>query len=343
MLDRFSFMSFLQDASTLVQRITAPPEANGAASLRRTLHTLKGNASAMGLAVVAELCHAMETELVEKGSMAPSTVAALHSRWSAIREHVETFVRARGPRVIEVPETEYTALIARLSSTDRDSELLQQILSWQLEPAHMVLSRLGEQAKSLALRLGRGPIDVEVSCGNVRLDMRHWAPFFSELVHVVRNAVDHGLESPEERRALGKPSKGKLTLAACVEAGELTFEVGDDGRGIDWAAIVEGAKERGLPHSTQAELLDALCEDGLTTRRVATDISGRGIGMSAFRRRLDALSGALEVRSSKGAGTSWLMHFHWPVEGRIAELSVRPSKPGGSASARCPPSEQNLG
>jgi len=154
----------------------------------------------------------------------------------------------------------------------------------------------------------------------VRLDMQHWSPFFAELVHVVRNAVDHGLEPPGERVALGKPTRGSLVLKASVEREQLTFEISDDGRGIDWDAIVERAKSKGLPHSSQAELLDALCADGITTCANPSEISGRGVGMAALRQRLDALAGRLEVRSATGVGTSWFMRFRWPVR-RLLEAA----------------------
>ena len=163
-----------------------------------------------------------------------------------------------------------------------------------------------------------------VSAEDVRLDPQYWAPFFAELVHLVRNAVDHGLEPPTERVSLGKPENGTLALRARIELDELTFEVSDDGRGIDWATILERAQERGLPHSTQAELIDALCADGVTTRDVASDVSGRGVGMASFRQRLDALSGRIDVQSAKGIGTSWFMRFRWPV-GDVASAELRRS------------------
>jgi two-component system chemotaxis sensor kinase CheA len=321
MADRNGLMRFLQEATAMVQFVTSPSAAVDLVGLKRTLHTLKGNASVMGFNVVAQLCHALEAELAETG-MNPRTLAQLRARWTAITNHITSFMDLKRSRVIEVPEEEYTALISRLSTSDRHSELLKQLLSWQLEPASTPLSRLAEQAKSLARRLGRGEIEVDVSGDEVRLDMQHWSPFFSELVHLVRNAVDHGLEPPSERLALGKPAGGTLVLRASVEREQLTFEVSDDGRGIDWAAIVERAQLQGLPHSSQAELLDALCADGVTTCSNPSEISGRGVGMAALRQRLDDLSGRLEVSSAKGVGTSWFMRFRWPVRRLLSAVSA---------------------
>jgi HAMP domain-containing protein/HPt (histidine-containing phosphotransfer) domain-containing protein len=313
MEDRNGLTSFLQDGTTMVQQVASPSAALNLVDVKRTLHTLKGNAGMMGFNVVARLCHDLEAELAETGAMNPRTLAQLRTRWAAITNHITSFMGLRPTRVIEVPEEEYSALISRLSASDRHSELLKQLLSWQLEPASRPLSRLAEQAKSLARRFGRGEIEVDVSGDDVRLDMHQWSPFFSELVHLVRNAVDHGLEPPSERLALGKAASGSLVLKASVEREQLTFEVSDDGRGIDWPAIVERAKSKGLPHSSQAELLDALCADGITTAANPSEISGRGVGMAALRQRLDDLSGHLEVISAAGMGTSWFMRFRWPV------------------------------
>lgn len=314
MLDRSGFTNFLQEATTMVNQITSPSATADMPALKRTLHTLKGNAGVMGLTVVAQLCHTLETQLAEEATMTQRTLSELRSRWNAITTHVATFVGTSGQRMIEVPEAEYAALVSRLSTTDRQSEVLRQLLSWQQEPAHKPLLRLAEQGKSLARRLGKGDIELDVGGQDVRLDPQQWAPFFAELVHVVRNAVDHGLESTSERQALGKPAHGSLALKAKVEGDTLSFEITDDGRGIDWTCIAEKAQELGLPSATQADLLEALCADGVTTRGSASDVSGRGVGMASFRERVRSMQGRLEVRSAKGVGTSWFVRFRWPVK-----------------------------
>jgi two-component system, chemotaxis family, sensor kinase CheA len=313
MLDRSGFTNFLQEATTMVNQIVSPSATADVSALKRTLHTLKGNAGVMGLTVVAQLCHTLETQLAEEASMTQRTLAELRSRWTAITTHVATFVGATGERMIEVPETEYAALISRLSSSDRQSDVLRQLLSWQLEPAQKALLRLGEQGRALARRLGKGEIELDVDAQDVRLDPQQWAPFFGELVHVVRNAIDHGLEPSGERLSLGKPANGSLTLKARLEGEQLSFEITDDGRGIDWLGIADKAKALGLPHGNQAELLDALCAEGVTTRDSADDVSGRGVGMSSLSERVRGMQGRLEVRSAKGIGTSWFVRFRWPL------------------------------
>jgi HAMP domain-containing protein/HPt (histidine-containing phosphotransfer) domain-containing protein len=327
MLDRSGFTSFLREAGAMVEEITSRRAGADIASVKRTLHTLKGSSGMMGLTVVARLCHTLEDQIAEDGKMREETVSDLASRWAAIGDHVARFVGTGGQRVIEIPESEYTALVSRLSRNERQEDVLHQVLSWQLEPASRSLQRLADQAKALSRRLGKGELDVEVIGAGVRLDPDVWGLFFSELSHVVRNAVDHGFETVEERQAKGKTLRHTLLLRAEVVSDALTFEVTDDGRGIDWNKIKASAKARGLPHANQAQLLAALCSDGVTTRDGVTDISGRGVGMAAFRRRVEALRGRLEVRSSQGVGTSWFVRFPWPPADASQGSVASPSNP----------------
>jgi two-component system chemotaxis sensor kinase CheA len=256
---------------------------------------------------VAEQCHLVEEELITAGTSSDAALAELSRRWGRIHQQTAQFVPS-GERAVEVPAAEFSAALARLSKEPIPPELLAQIASWRLEPAAHPLQRLAEQARSLAQRLGKGDLEITVRAERVRLDGQKWRGLFNELVHVVRNAVDHGLETPEQRRAAGKPATGHLTLGAQVVAGGLIFEVSDDGAGVDWESIRERGQARGLPCATELELLDVLCQDGVTTRSQSTETSGRGIGMAAVRQCVEQLEGRIEVKSSK-QGTTWLFRF----------------------------------
>src|SRR5690606_27597258 len=129
------------------------------------------------------------------------------------------------------------------------------------------------------------------------------------LVHLVRNAVDHGLESPEERVALGKPPAGRLVLSARHEGNHVVIEVTDDGRGIDHEKIAAIALERGvltqeeLDMMTPAQRLQLIFRPGFSTAKEVTDVSGRGVGMDAVRTAMESLNGQVEVFSEPGKGT----------------------------------------
>ncbi|HEY3493486.1 MAG TPA: Hpt domain-containing protein [Polyangiaceae bacterium] len=326
MLDKSGFTNFLKEAGSMVDEIATHTNSGDFTSLKRTLHTLKGNSGMMGLAVVARLCHTLEDQIAEDGRMQENTLRELENRWRTVSDHVSRFTGSVGQHVIEIPESEYSSLVSRLSRNERQSDVLHQVLSWQLEPASRAFGRLADQAKALSRRLGKGEIDVEVIANNVRLDPHVWTPFFGELGHVIRNAVDHGFEPVEARRAQKKTLRHTLLFRSEISGGLLTFEVTDDGSGIDWTRIAEMAKSRGLPHATHADLLAALCTDGITTRDAVSDVSGRGVGMAAFRRRVEAMHGRIEVRSSPGAGTSWFVRFPWPVQNERAAIEPKTAR-----------------
>ncbi len=318
-LDRSGFEAFLHEASGMVALIGGWSGEDNA-TLRSALHTLKGNAAQMGLSVVARLCHALEDELATGDGM--KSQALLGERWRALTEHVSQLLGDRNRRTLEVSSKDYDALVALLTR-EGQSSALRELLGWQLEPVERPLTRLAEQAQVLAKRLGKGEIDVEVQAGPVRLDPEAYAPFFSDLVHVVRNAVDHGIERPEEREAAGKPRRGKMSFKAQARGSSLTIEISDDGRGIDWDVIAAQGMALGLPHRTPAERLAILCRQGVTTRSEVSETSGRGVGMAAFRQRIDALRGRLDVESTPGVGTKWLIVLPWSTDPTLQRTQTR--------------------
>jgi two-component system chemotaxis sensor kinase CheA len=149
---------------------------------------------------------------------------------------------------------------------------------------------------------------------------------FEPLLHLVRNAVDHGIESPEQRRAAGKPEQAHITLEATRAGDRLAIEVRDDGRGIDPAAIRAKARERNV---MAPEDIDALSDDqsiqlifsaGLSMASAVTDISGRGVGMDVVRNTVEQLGGRTTVTSTVGAGTS--VRLDLPVNVAMSQIMV---------------------
>lgn len=317
MHDRAGFASFLREAVPMVDDICTRRLEADPIQLKRVLHTLKGNAACQGLAVVAGICHDMESELGRAPQLSDTTLAKLSKRWATLLEQLESSARSPGESTMELARTDYAALVARLSSDPIDrSALLEQVLAWQLEPVERSFEPLAEYARDLARRLGKGDIDVAIEGNGVRILRDAWAPFFNGLVHVVRNAVDHGLEPPERRETTHKPRSGTLTLTAHCFANVLSFEVRDDGAGIDWQRVADAARQRQLPHDTPADLLNALCTDGISTRSDVTTTSGRGVGMAAVKQWVTERSGHIEVRTQPGAGTTWVIQFPWSASDR---------------------------
>jgi two-component system chemotaxis sensor kinase CheA len=319
MLDRNGFLAFSNEAASMV-KLVCSPNAVDSHGLRSTLHTLKGNAAQMGLRVVAHLCHKLEDELATGDGMKSQDLLA--ARWQALTEHVRQLIGDADRQTLEVSATDYATMVNTLSRAGQTAALAE-LLTWRLEPATRPLGRLAEQARVLAKRLGKGEVDVDVQAGSVRLDAEVYGPFFSDLVHIVRNAVDHGIESPEERTLRGKSPVGKMTFKVQTRENRVVFEISDDGRGIDWSVIAELGASLGLPSRTPAERLAILCRQGVTTRNDISETSGRGVGMSAIKQRIDAMRGRLEVDSSK-VGTKWTVVLPWsPPEATDQSLRRR--------------------
>jgi two-component system, chemotaxis family, sensor kinase CheA len=338
--DRSGLNGFLREAEPMVEAIAARRLDSDSVVLNRALHTLKGNAASMGLALVAGLCHKLESEVAESGAVSDATLAELSARWSAIKRHIHSFIGKAPETVIEVTEADYTALVAHLSEARGiPRELLHELLAWKLTPVERPLQRLAEYARALASRLDKGDIDVRVEPNGVRLDAERFKGFFSELVHVIRNAVDHGIESPAERQAGGKSGRATLTLKTQLQNDGLTFEVADDGPGIDWEALAVKASEQGMPHSTSAELLAVLCRDGITTCAAVTSSSGRGVGMAAFRHKVEAMHGRMEVESTRGGGARFIIHL--PCSTRdVAVTRQHPRSRIGSLQSLAPTAKE---
>jgi len=137
---------------------------------------------------------------------------------------------------------------------------------------------------------------------------------------MVRNALDHGIERPEQRRKAGKPPAGTISLRARHEAGNISIEVEDDGAGLDRARILDAAKTRGIavdPILTDHEVYQLVFESGLSTTAHVSNFSGRGVGMDVVRRNVQALRGSVSVSSRPGVGST--VHLHFPLTLAIIE------------------------
>jgi len=154
-----------------------------------------------------------------------------------------------------------------------------------------------------------------VDGGGVRLPARAWAGLWSDLVHVISNAIDHGLESPAVRQRAGKPAIATLKLSTRLADRRIVIEIEDDGAGIDWGAIRNAASRRGLPHETQEDLIRAMFAPDVSTRSEVTTVSGRGVGLAAVQSQMEALGGTTQVRSRPGQGACFTFMFPVPAIG----------------------------
>jgi two-component system chemotaxis sensor kinase CheA len=256
--------------------------------------------------------------------------ASIVDVWRRVETEVARFLPARDFDVRLSP-AEHDALVKRLEALD--PMLARSVAALRHERTSLRLSRLAEQAKALAARLGRAPLAVAVEDNGARVEAETFGAFWANLVHGVRNAVDHGIERPEERARAGKPPEGRLRLATLIEGTTLELVLEDDGRGVDWAAVRSRAEDLGLPAATRDDLVEALFHDRFTTRTTATETSGRGVGMHAMREAAIALGGVVTLSSEEGRGTRLV--FRLPIGDEVSSIvRLRTSATPSAAATR---------
>jgi signal transduction histidine kinase len=304
--DRAGFKDFLADAERLLESLGSCDDAEVE---RQIVHTLKGNAGLFKLENLAQTCHEIESRMVEEGTRVNAAErTGLKVAWDSVAGYARNLLGdASNAMVVDVADFRHLSTLIQGGASQ--AKLERAITAWRLEPVSLRLTRLGKQAEQLAERLGKPPLEVVVDSGNVRLAAEKWGDFWSSFVHVVRNAVDHGIETADERTSKGKRAGGKLWLSVGVEAGQVVIRARDDGRGLNWARLAEKAKEKGLPHATQADLEAAVFADGVSTKEEVTQVSGRGVGMAAVRQVVQAMGGVISIRSETDAGTTFEFRF----------------------------------
>jgi len=169
-------------------------------------------------------------------------------------------------------------------------------------------SRFQRIVRDVANELGKN-IALKISGAETELDKSLIEQVSDPLLHLVRNAIDHGIETPEVRVAKGKPAQGTLSLSATQDAGCIVIEVSDDGGGINRDRVLEKARQQGLvapEHTpTDQEILNLILQAGFSTAEVVTNLSGRGVGMDVVKRNIEQLRGSLEIESPQGKGTTF--------------------------------------
>ena len=303
--DRAGFLCFVDEGSNLVAR-ALDPEA-GDETLLRALHTLKGNSLSFGIESVSTLCHAIETAMAEDPTRARDATTLLSDRWVRLAAEVNQLLGKRR-RIIEITPEHHAEIERAARAGATREELLRMIRELVLEPVGHRFRRFATQAQEIAARLDK-QIVVELAHDDLYLDGGVWSPLWATLTHALRNAIDHGIESPHDRLVAGKPAAGQITLRAQREDSQLTIEVEDDGRGIDWEALRRRGAARGLRAQTEDDLVTLLFQDGISTAASVSTLSGRGIGMAALRAAVTGLGGAITVHSTPGAGTRIVMTF----------------------------------
>ncbi len=207
---------------------------------------------------------------------------------------------------------EFGKLTKRMSFVT--SELQMQVLKMRMIPVEKVFKKFPRIVRSMSRDLGK-EVDLQIIGEETELDRSVVDEIGDPLIHLIRNAMDHGLETPDERIEAGKSRCGTLVLAAVHEGNQIIISIKDDGRGIDTERVGRKAIERGLitedqfATMSQREVFDLLFLPGFSTKEKATDLSGRGVGMDVVKTNIKKLNGLIEIKSTKGLGSEFILRL----------------------------------
>lgn len=219
----------------------------------------------------------------------------------------QTMLR-HNPEFAQVKSPKLQRDIAHLTRVT--GEVQKTAMAMRMVPVGQLFRRMTRLVRDLARKSGK-LAELELQGEDVELDRTIVEELHDPLVHMLRNSMDHGLETPAEREAKGKPAAGRIRLAASHQAGMIVIEISDDGRGLNRDKIFRKAVERGLVSAdaklSDTEVFHLIFEPGFSTAEQVTDVSGRGVGMDVVRKHINKLRGRIEIVSSSGAGTTFLL------------------------------------
>ncbi|MBW3670461.1 MAG: Hpt domain-containing protein [Acidobacteria bacterium] len=238
-----------------------------------------------------------------KGNGAKATADRSAAAAAELVEQNRIFLRRLGAELERITES--------ITSNHRQMEraalpLQDQIHQMRMQPLRLAAEPLQRAVRDVAGEAGK-EVDLTIRGGDIELDRSILEALGSPLLHLVRNAIDHGIESPEERRKKGKPDAGRVVIEASLEGSGVTIEISDDGRGIDLAVLRRKAEERNLALSDDEDLTELIFHPGLSTAPSVTAVSGRGIGLDVVRSRVESLHGTIGVNTESGKGTRFRM------------------------------------
>jgi two-component system, chemotaxis family, sensor kinase CheA len=269
--------------------------------------------------------HVERLEVVKEAQPKSSAVASSIGLSSSIRvgcDRVDRLINIAGELVIDstmlresvswMDERAHRQVLERLGAVVRDVDALRyEVMQLRMVPARLLFARYQRIVAELSLRL-RKRVRVEISGAETELDKGMAEKIVDPLTHLVRNAVDHGIELPDERRAAGKREEGVIYLSAKSETGQIVIEVSDDGRGLDRAKIIEKATKKGVlltEGAPDAEVFRLIFEPGFTTKDAVSDVSGRGVGMDVVKSNVASAGGQVELHSIPGKGMRTLLRM----------------------------------
>lgn len=217
-----------------------------------------------------------------------------------------------------------------LSHLERHTrELQESVMNIRMLPVSFAFNRMPRIVHDVSQKLGK-TIELVMEGENTELDKTMLEQLTDPLVHIVRNSIDHGIESPEKRLAAGKPEKGTVKMAAFHQGGNIVIQITDDGAGINVERVHQKAIEKGVvepdANLSHGDIVDLIFHPGFSTADVVSDVSGRGVGMDVVRRNIRGLGGSVEVHSETGRGSIFTIRLPLTLailDGQLASVGAQ--------------------
>jgi two-component system chemotaxis sensor kinase CheA len=284
------------DACQAATPLTHPPSCVAPAQPRLTTATAAAAAAAVNAAASKGEAQSIRvsTEKIDALMNLVSEIVIAQSMLSSA-QNADTDERTR-------------AAITQMERHVRD--LHERVMAIRLLPVSYLFNRFPRMVRDTAAKLGK-KVNFEVEGEETELDRTLLEALSDPLTHLIRNAIDHGIEPPDERRQNGKPETGTIKLSAYQSEGRIYIEVRDDGRGINTERVREKAIQLGWitenDHPSEETLFEFLFQPGFSTAQQVSDLSGRGVGMDVVKRNVESLGGSISVQSKRGEGTRFLL------------------------------------
>ncbi len=332
-VDRHGFIGFLNEIKRCLGEMKTsldkPPGEIDSDLLFRHCHTIKGRLASYVFEEEAAKAHTMESRLepLRNGdnliseNLASTLIRETEELEDSLNrtlqslEHVvpRELIEASGQNYYRIPDSKMILLNKALSKlSDPDPELINAANNLRKQPLRNILKKFANDGVELAERTNKS-LKVTLKGEETEIVHDRFKPFFTSLVHLIRNAVDHGIEEPSTGTMLGKPESGELQVEAVIQGDDLIVKISDDGAGIDPKVIKSKALEKGLISRDETEKLSddevrrlIFCP-GFSTSEAVSDLSGRGEGMDAVAVEVEALEGNIEISSKIDEGTRFII------------------------------------
>jgi two-component system chemotaxis sensor kinase CheA len=221
-----------------------------------------------------------------------------------------------------------SALFRKVAQQNKIVRELQELsMSMRMVPIQGAFQKMSRLVRDLSKKAGKN-VRLITSGEETELDRNIVEKITDPLVHMMRNSVDHGIETPEERKAKGKPPQGTVRLSASHQAGSILIEIEDDGRGLRREKLIQKAVEKGLISAHQElsdqEVFGLIFQAGFSTAEKISDVSGRGVGMDVVRKNIESLGGKIDIQSTPDAGTTFLIRLPLTlaiIDGQIVTIA----------------------